>query len=103
MANATQGFWLVNSMPHWPNQRNVGPGPFPDFTYAQSLMCVTLSAASIDVVASNLIVGRPYIYDKLSTSTLSSIFPNFDSWLAFAKTTETNSVAKFESKGSFIV
>jgi len=97
MTNATQGFWLVNSMPHWPNQRSVGPGPFPDFTYGQSLMCVTLNTKNIDIAAANLIVGKPYVYDKANVPKFVDTMPNFASWLSGTKTSVTSVTSKIES------
>ena len=59
-------FWFVHSMPQWPNAMTEGtPGPFPSDTYAQSLTCVTISANTADLVASNLMIDRPYIYSSI--------------------------------------
>lgn len=35
LTNATAGFYIDHSMPHWPNAYANGPGPFPDFTYGK--------------------------------------------------------------------
>ena len=35
LTNGSIGFWLVHSMPHWPNAEQNGPAPFPDFTYGK--------------------------------------------------------------------
>lgn len=101
-ANATSGYWIVNSMPHFPNQRSVGPGPFPDFTYAQTLMCVTFKSSTIDLIAANLIVNHPYVYDKYSTPATQALFPNFYNWISGLKTTTTNVASVVPSLGGKI-
>ncbi len=48
LTNASAGFWLVHSMPHWPNAASSGPAPFPDFTYGKSDILVELHMLSVD-------------------------------------------------------
>lgn len=97
ITDKSQGFWMVHSKPHWPNARSDGPAPFPDVVYAQSFFCVTLKPEETDVIASNLMVSRPYIFDKLISPAMASSFPNFNLWLSLQKSTTTSSTTKIQS------
>ena len=35
LSDAKEGFFLLHSMPHWPNYLSAGPSPFPDITYGK--------------------------------------------------------------------
>jgi len=93
MTDSKQGFWLVHSKPHWPNARKDGPAPFPDMIYGQSFMCITLTPTQVYAIASNLMISRPYICDKLASPTLAASFPNFNNWLALKYTTTITSTS----------
>ena len=79
MTDAKQGFWLVHSKPNWPNGSFALP--FPDLVYAQSLECITVSAATINVIAGGLKINRPYIYAQSITSAIAAQLPQLASWL----------------------
>jgi hypothetical protein len=57
LTDATSGFWFIHSMPLWPANitANKDPGPFPSDTYAQSITCITISAATANTIAA----GKP--------------------------------------------
>jgi len=79
MTTATQGFWLVHSMPLWP--ANIGgkgnPGPFPSKDYGQSLMCITVSAANADLIAASLVKAeRVASYSGFISSSLANSLPS---------------------------
>lgn len=96
--NAKEGFWLVHSMPKWPNYlKDGGPGPFPDYTYGQSLMCVSISMSTSNLIASNLMVEHPYIYDKFMPSTLQPSLPAFADLLLGVKSSLKTSNSSFTS------
>ena len=100
MTSSTQGFWLIHSMPNWPNNETTGyPGPFPDDTYGQSLQCVTIAAATANVIASNLMIDHPYIYSKNISSSLTTTLPQFANWLSAKTTKLTNATVPFKSMG----
>jgi deoxyribonuclease II len=92
------GFWLVHSKPNWPNQRSGGPIPFPDSTYAQSLMCITMNSSMFDTVASGFLINYPYIYDSYMSANLESQLPIFKSWIAGGKSTVTNMTYEVTSR-----
>ena len=101
------GFFLVHSMPKWPPAMKSGPGPFPDHDYGQSLMCISISAATADKIAADLIKAKVYIYSKNITPNLSQQIPNFNNWLNGLDTNKLsassadnqNSTSQFESIG----
>ncbi len=81
--DSTQGFWLVQSKPNWPGILNFTLGtdaaiPFPDDNYAQSLMCITISASTANIIASNLMIDRPYLYSTYITTTIANQLPEFN-------------------------
>ena len=81
MSDSTSGYWLVHSMPLWPNDfSHSGPGPFPTGDYAQSITCVTVSSATADVIAGSLMVSRPYIFASRFDADLSSTLPAFQAF-----------------------
>jgi len=103
--DTTQGFWLVQSKPNWPGELNFTLGtdaaiPFPDDNYAQSLMCVSISANTANTIATNLMIDRPYIYSTYITSTIANQLPEFNDWLnKNHNSVTTNSTTLIESLG----
>lgn len=81
VVNAKQGFWLVHSMPKWPNQVAFGAAPFPSQTYAQTLECVTISSSTANEIAAGLMISRPYIYDRGVGTNMEGLFPTLESWV----------------------
>jgi deoxyribonuclease-2 len=77
-----EGFWLVHSMPEWPNPRSLPPIPFPSDKYGQSLECLSINTATADKVATLLQIARPYIYDSNMPSALADQAPNMAAWVA---------------------
>jgi deoxyribonuclease-2 len=84
ITDSTSGFWFVHSMPRWPANlsSNASPGPFPSDVYGQSITCITVSAASADLIASNLMAGRPAIYSSRFDSALAATLPSFKALVA---------------------
>lgn len=90
LVNNVSGFWLVHSKPNWPNQRTGGPVPFPDTTYSQSLMCITMNTLMFETVASGFLINYPYIYDSYASPNLANILPTFNNWINKGKSTVKN-------------
>ena len=90
-----QGFWIVHSMPKWPKpaltSRTSGPGPFDSGTYGQSIMCISVSAATADTIAANLMIEDVFLTGKSSLPSTSA-FPNFTKWLAGAADTSRSQI-----------
>lgn len=99
LTDEQQGFWLIHSKPNWPGARNVGAMPFPDTTYAQSLMCITLHAESFNSIAEANMVNYPYIYDSFISAQLAVIIPKFAEWITGGKSTLSNVTNVFTSAG----
>jgi len=81
ITNDHSGFYLVHSKPNWPNSRIDGATSFPDTTYAQSLMCVTLNSSEFEKIASIQMINYPYIYDKYISTNLQSLLPTLNQWI----------------------
>jgi deoxyribonuclease-2 len=92
--DSTQGFYLIHSMPQWPNARSQGAAPFPDFTYGQSLMCMTFPAARFEQLAQLQIIAHSYVYDSLISSNMKSMLPSFNSYLSGGTTSVRNPSSK---------
>lgn len=95
--DSSQGFYLIHSMPQWPNARSQGAGPFPDFTYGQSLMCITFPASRFEQLAQLQIIAHSYVYDSLISSNMKSMLPSFNSYLSGG----TTSVRQPPARNSF--
>lgn len=94
-----KGFWLIHSKPNWPNPRALGAGPFPDTTYAQSLMCITFNVSMLNIISEGNMVNYPYIYDSYMSSNLLDIIPTFSTWINYGKSTELNVTNTITSSG----
>lgn len=63
--NNEQGFWLVHSVPKFPPRTEEGYFyPAPQAIYGQSFFCLTLSISTINDVAGQLLMDKPYVYDS---------------------------------------
>lgn len=90
LINDEQGFFLVHSKPNWPASRTVGAVPFPDTTYSQSLMCITIGPAAVSGIAAAQMVNYPYLYDSYISPNLESVIPEFSEWIGGGKSSVTN-------------
>lgn len=91
ISDATSGFFFVHSIPLWPANitANTNPGPFPSDNYAQSITCITISAATANTIASNLMVSRPAVYSSRFDAALATALSQFKSF-AFGSYTKTS-------------
>ena len=80
--DTTQGFWLVHSLPRYPNTRKSGYGPLPTVTYGQSFLCITLPTSAFEDVGKQLQVTGPQFYDTELSATLTTKLPSFAAALA---------------------
>jgi len=97
MTDTETGYWLVHSKPHWPNAVADGAGPLPDFTYAQSFMCVSFPAAEIEKIAAFQQINYPKVYD--SDVTDEAAFPEMAAWVSKTKSSTTSNVQTLVSSG----
>lgn len=75
--DGTQGFWLIHSMPKWPEIPTKKYKGLPDKRYGQSFMCLTLDLKNIEKVAEGMIINHPWIYASNLPSSLEKKMPNF--------------------------
>jgi len=96
--DGSSGFWLIHSVPKWPPAAASGFGPPLSSTYGQSAFCVTLTAESIEVMAGQQMVARPWIYNASMPSSISS--PKLGSWIGgeYDKDSATKTAA-IQTKG----
>ncbi|XP_014242684.1 deoxyribonuclease-2-beta [Cimex lectularius] len=76
-ADKETGFWLIHSIPHFPN--------FNNFTYSypqtgrrngQSVLCVTFNSSEMDKIGNLLEYNRPSIWRKVLPADLATLYPN---------------------------
>jgi len=75
--DGTQGFWLIHSLPKYPDRRSTGYKGLSDDTYGQSFICVTLPASALQTIGEQLQVTWPLYYDAEVTDDLEKDFPAF--------------------------
>ena len=94
MSDSSSAVWIVHSKPHWP--ASDAPSAFPDFTYAQNFMCVTLTPDQFEQVSKLLQISYPYFYTSNVPDSLD--LPEFS---ALISKTKTDSSSDSYSFGSF--
>jgi len=73
------GFWLVHSVPEWPNPSNESYNyPKREAVYGQSFLCVTYGIEQFNSIGSQLLVNKPFIFDSNFPSAFSKVVPNID-------------------------
>jgi len=97
--DTSSGFWLIHSMPKWPNSPSKGYEGLPDYRYGQSFLCITMSTSQFDSIGQQQQMTRPYMYDSYISDSLASKAPGIADWFD-GKNTETDSNAiSITSKG----
>jgi len=76
---------------------NETAGAFPSDTYGQSLQCITISAATADLIAGNLMIDRTYIYSSANSSSLAPSLPSMSAWLGNHYSSTQSSVTELQS------
>jgi len=75
--DSTSGFWLVHSVPQYPNA--TGPFSFPQsgsITYGQSFLCVSYATSTFNSIGGQLLINKPFVYASNIPSSFSSLLPN---------------------------
>jgi deoxyribonuclease-2 len=80
-ASGESGFWLVHSCPHFPATGSYGGLADTEEKYAQSFLCVSLSAGQLDAVGDAFFLNRPYVYDSAVTEDIASAAPALAAYL----------------------
>ena len=98
------GFWLVHSVPRWPNSAET-PFYFPDneTKYAQSFICVTYDYLTFNDIGSQWKINKPYMYDTNLPSQFDADLPNVVDVLnhVFVTTVVANQTLVLTSNGFF--
>jgi deoxyribonuclease-2 len=81
------GFLLVHSSPKFPDFVANGYAGFGKgtntcaTTYGQSFLCLSLDAANIELVATNMAINWPKVYDYVVPAALAGTLPKTAAWL----------------------
>jgi len=97
-ADKTSGFWLIHSVPLFPD---LGPATFTwtaSTIYGQSFLCVSLTAAGVEDVSSQLQYIDPNIYSSSIPTNLQATYPEMTALYGGTRQTGS-SVAKITSAG----
>ncbi len=113
--DGVQGFMMTHSMPNWPEAPDCGrapsdnpgcnginPGIFPSDRYAQSMACVTVSAATVNQMANTIRINYPWVYGLNMPEALKVQQQYMDDLInkrKISKTNETASNALFSLSG----
>jgi deoxyribonuclease-2 len=100
--DTTQGFWLIHSLPRYPNRRSTGYGPLPTITFGQSFLCITLTTASFEDVGAQLQIIGPQFYDSTLSPTLTTKLPSFAAALAGTAASASTGSISFHSLGGLV-
>jgi len=95
------GFWLVHSVPDFPPPIASGFSyPSSGEIYAQHFLCLTLTTATFDIIAQQLAIDHPYIYDSNVPSSIAATVPNMVNLVnKQASTSVTNNVVNITTLG----
>mgnify|MGYP005992390203 CR=1 FL=1 len=104
--DGVQGFMLTHSMPNWPEAPDCGrapsdnpgcngtnPGIFPSDRYAQSMACVTVSAATVNQMANTIRINYPWVYGLNMPEALKVQQQYMDDLINKRKISKTNETA----------
>eukprot|EP00297_Palpitomonas_bilix_P011595 CAMPEP_0113897772 /NCGR_PEP_ID=MMETSP0780_2-20120614/18923_1 /TAXON_ID=652834 /ORGANISM="Palpitomonas bilix" /LENGTH=327 /DNA_ID=CAMNT_0000889389 /DNA_START=150 /DNA_END=1133 /DNA_ORIENTATION=+ /assembly_acc=CAM_ASM_000599 len=95
--NSDGGFWLVHSVPRYPNPVSDGSyAGYPDqeTRYGQSFLCLSLSTDALSTVGEILQTNRPYVYESNVASSVSGVVSTIEDFLNGAHDTSANSIQK---------
>jgi len=84
--NGDSGFWLVHSVPNFPEFFSKGYSyPDTETTYGQSFLCITLNISSFDIVGLLFQIDFPYVYDYSLPSSIQKKVPNLVNYVVKGK------------------
>jgi len=94
----TKGFWLIHSVPRYPNRISKGYEAMPDNTYGQSFICLTLSTKdSLNDVGKQLMIAHPQLYDSGISDDLASAAPDFADFVNDKKSDDDSNTVTFST------
>ncbi len=71
------GFWLVHSVPKYPNYVSDGYGyPHSGTYYGQMFFCISFNASQFDAIALQLRYNGPHIQDSNMPESMKELYPN---------------------------
>lgn len=74
VADEHSGFWLIHSVPRYPDYSITYTYPLSGRHYGQSFLCISVDSTQIDKIGKQLIYNEPDIYLNL-TEKLSDLYP----------------------------
>lgn len=74
VADEHSGFWLIHSVPKYPDYSSTYSYPLSGRTYGQSFLCISVNSSQIDKIGKQLIYNEPDIYLNL-TDNFISLYP----------------------------
>lgn len=74
VADERSGFWLIHSVPLYPDYSSPYSYPSSGRTYGQSFLCISVNATQIDKIGKQLMYNEPDIYLNV-TNNFSSLYP----------------------------
>ena len=78
--NTEGGFWLVHSVPKYPNRVEDGYGyPHSGAYYGQMFFCVNFNSSAFDTIGNQLRFNGPHIHDANLPDSMAEKFPNMKS------------------------
>lgn len=80
VADERAGFWLVHSVPLFPNitqDPNDYNYPGTGHMYGQSFLCLSLAANQINIVGKQLLYNEPDLYETNLPNALADVYSNF--------------------------
>ncbi|XP_023029626.2 deoxyribonuclease II [Leptinotarsa decemlineata] len=76
MADMTGGFWVVHSVPNFPEMGSSYAYPENGVVYGQSFLCISMDLKNLNKVGIQLQYNQPEIYGENVPSNLKSLVPN---------------------------
>jgi deoxyribonuclease-2 len=77
--NTQGGFWMVHSLPKWPNRRSKGYNGLSSDRYGQAFLCLSLDASVFDDVGKLWATNWVQFYDINVPAAIAKKLPNFAS------------------------
>ena len=71
------GFWLISSVPKYPNGAGVGyEYPQTGYIYGQLMICITFKSTSFNDIGLQLLYNNPHVYDSNLPEAWGKDYPN---------------------------
>lgn len=77
VGDASSGFWLIHSVPHYPPEANIRAYSYPKtgVVYGQSFLCISVLHDGLEKIGQQLMYNEPDIYDAAIPDALRTSIP----------------------------